>query len=580
MRRFFGNQMVLQVCLVLGLLIVNDAALAVESTLVIAAPAAEDQPAVEKSTKTKEDDAEDKAEEANEESEKEEDKKSEESDDKPSADDKDEDDDESAADDTGKKKKSEKKSKASKKKTEKKKPKPHKVKREKLKIEVKLDGRFVAGEMEEVALRPEAWARFKVLEAVEHGTRVKKGDVLIRFDDEKLKKKLSDEALDQRLGELSLMRDEEEFPRIKRMLELSFEEAEREHEQTKVDYDYYHSTDRPFMIQIANYRYKSAKEELASAQEELDQLQKMYEADEITEETEEIVLRRQRFAVETAELVLELGKANRDYTLNVAMPRSDQYYATALEEAELAYKQAKTAKEIGMTRKSYDLEKKRDARARSVERHGKLLSDKGLMVIRAPTDGVAYYGSCVKGKWSQVTSLKAKLKPFGTASVNTVLMTIVKPGALFVESSLPEKELPDFKAGLKATVIPTADKELEMEGKVAQVATIPEASNKFAVDVDIDTAKLPEWLVAGMTCDVKVVTYENKEALVVPLDLVQTDEDDEKIKYVMLVDPDEEEEPARRKVKLGRKKDKLVEVLKGLEEGDEIIKEEKKDDED
>ncbi len=576
MRRFFGNLMVFSICLVLGWVAVGCSAFGAPSSLEVGAAVAEAKSPEEK-VEEKADKAEESDSESDEESdteEKAEKSKEEKGKGKESADTSDEDEADDEADDDASE---DKKSDESKKKSEKKKEKPHKVKREDLKIEVKLDGVFVAEEMEEIALRPETWSQFKVVEAVEHGSRVKKGDVLVRFNDEKLLKKLAEEAIDQRLGELSLMQDEEEFPRLKRLLELSFEEAERGHEETKADYDYYHATDRPFMIQIANYRYKSAEEQLAAAQEELDQLQQMYEADELTEATEEIVLRRQRFAVETAELVLELGKANRDYTLDVMVPRSDQYYATALEEAGLAFKQAKTAKEIGLTRKSYDMEKKRESRARSVERHGKLLNDKGLMVVRAPSDGVVYYGRCVKGKWSQVTSMKAKLKPFGSVSANTIMMTIVKPGTLHVEASLSEKNLSDFKTGLKATILPAADKELKLEGKVTQVAAVPGASNKFKVELDVDTAKAPEWLVAGLTCDAKVVTYENKEALVVPSKLVQTDEDNEKIKYVMLVD-EEEEEPVRRKVKLGRKKGKLVEVLKGLAEGDEIVKEEKKDD--
>lgn len=458
-----------------------------------------------------------------------------------------------------------------------KKPKPHKIERDELKIEVELSGIFVADEMEEVALRPEAWTQFKVVEAVEHGTRVKKGDVLIRFDDEKLEKELSDESLDQRIGELSLMQSEEEFPRLKRLLELSYEEAERRNEETKADYDYYHSTDRPFTVRIAHFRYKSAQEQLDGAQEELKQLEQMYEADEITEETEEIVLRRQRFAVETAELILELNKESRDYTLNVSLARSDQYYETAKEQAELAYKQAKTALEVGMTRKSYDMEKKRVARAKSVERHGKLLSDKGLMILRAPTDGVVYYGKCTKGKWSQITSLSAKLKPFGTASTNAVLMTIVKPSGLHVELTAGESDLPDLKTGLKAKIVPTADKELKLNGELSSVGSVPGASNKFPLKLEYDTNEAPEWLVAGMTCKASITTYENTEAVVVPLDLVQTDEENEDQKYVMIVDP-EEEEPVRRNIKLGRKKGKLAEVLKGLDEGDEIIKEEKKDD--
>lgn len=464
------------------------------------------------------------------------------------------------------------------KKSDKKKPKPHQVETDELKIEVELDGIFVADEMEEIALRPEVWSRFKVVEAVEHGTNVKKGDVLVRFDDEDLEEDLEEEALEQNIGQLALLQDEEEFPRIKRLLELSFENAERRYERTKADYEYYHSTDRPFTVQIANFRYKSAVEELASAQEELDQLQQMYEADELTEQTEEIVLRRQRFEVETAELILELNKESRDYTLNVSLPRSDEFYESSLEEAKLEYQQAKTAVEMGATRKSYEMEKKRDARAKSVERHGKLLSDKALMTLRAPCDGVAYYGKCINGKFSQISTIKAKLKPFGTVTANTVLMTIVKPGALHVVSSVSERDLPDLKTGMLVTIEPTADSDMELKGKVAAVQGIPGVSNKFRVTLEFDNEATPEWLVAGMTCDASVVVYENEEAIVVPQDLVQTDQDNEKVKYVMLVDP-ESDEPVRRKVKLGRKQGKLVEILKGLEAGDEIVKEQK-DDED
>ncbi len=456
-----------------------------------------------------------------------------------------------------------------------KKPKPHKVERKPLKIEEEVDGIFVAKEMHEVALRPESWSQFKVVEAVEHGTRVKKGEVLVRFDDEKIEKEIEEESLTQRLSELALMQQEEEFPRIKQLMEIEFDESSRDYEQSQEDYEYYQNVDRPFYVQIANFRYKQAEESLASQQEELDQLLKMYEADEITEETEEIVLRRQRFQVETEELRLELQTASRDFTLNVSLPRRDEYYSTAMKEAELRFQQAKTAKEKGVPRLAFEMQQKRDSRARSIERHAKLLSDRSLMVLRAPADGVVYYGRCIHGKWSGITSYSTKLKPHGTVTANKVLMTIVQQHPLLIEAALTEDELPDFEDGLAATIIPTADDEVELTGKVTRVSTVPDGKKKFVVQLEVDTDDAPQWLVAGMTCKVKVTTYENKKAIVIPTALVQTDEDDEKIKYVMLVES-EEAEPVRRDVKLGRTKGKLVEVLEGLDEGDLIVKEEKK----
>ena len=55
--------------------------------------------------------------------------------------------------------------------------------------------------------------------------------------------------------------------------------------------------------------------------EELKQLEKMYKADDLVEDTEEIILRRQRFALESAEYGLEVTKENSAYNLKTAIPR-------------------------------------------------------------------------------------------------------------------------------------------------------------------------------------------------------------------------------------------------------------------
>ena len=74
-----------------------------------------------------------------------------------------------------------------------------------------------------------------------------------------------------------------------------------------------------------------------------------------------------------------------------------------------------------------------------------------------------------------------------------------------------------------------------------------------------------------MTGKAKIKTYDVKNAVVIPADLVQSDEENPKKKYVM-VQVEDEEKPVRRDIKLGKSKDKEVEVVKGLKEGDEIVK--------
>src|SRR5690606_21150408 len=145
--------------------------------------------------------------------------------------------------------------------------------------------------------------------------------------------------------------------------------------------------------------------------DELDQLVKMYEADDLTEETEEVVLKRQRNSVEFAEFSLDRMRLDRDETLNIQMPRYDIAIRESLERSEMALARARLASSIDLNRARYELEQKKQARANSLDRHAKLLADRDLMEIKAPADGVVYYGQCVGGQWADMASQIAKLRP-------------------------------------------------------------------------------------------------------------------------------------------------------------------------
>jgi multidrug efflux pump subunit AcrA (membrane-fusion protein) len=322
---------------------------------------------------------------------------------------------------------------------------------------------------------------------------------------------------------------------------------------------------------MANYFLKSAEQDYENAKEELDQLEKMYKADEMTEETEEIVLKRQKFQVEAAKFFVDYTKISHDYTLDVSIPRREKSLQTAVDLAKIEFERAKMAKSLGLNKERYELESLREARQRSVENNSKLRADKALMELKAPIDGIAYFGKAVNGRWIEVGSLEAKLTPFGTVSPNSVVYTIVKDRPMYAEMSIGEKEFPTVKDGQTVAVTPTADAEVDIQGKVKKVTDVPGSGNKFTVEVSLDLEKAPEWLVPGMTGKAKIKTYDVKNALVIPADLVQSDEDNPKKKYVM-VQVEDEEKPVRRDIKVGKSKDKEVEVLKGLKEGDEIVK--------
>ena len=476
-----------------------------------------------------------------------------------------------SSDDDKEKKPAEEKSAKEEKPAEEKKPETHKVETKDLKIEVEVEGVFVAKETEEVDLRPEVWSSFKVEEAVPHGKRVRKGEVLVKFDDKDIEEAIEEKAMQLQLGEVALMAAEEEFPRLQKSVEMAYESAERNRDEAAEEYDRFEKTMRDMSEKLANYYLKSAEQDLDNAREELTQLEKMYEADELTEETEEIVLRRQKFMVKQAEFFMEYSKINHEYTMSVSIPRREQLLTDAVEVSKLSFERAKMAKSLGLNKERYELDALREARARSVESNAKLLADRGLMTLKAPADGIVYYGRAVNGRWIEVSSMESKLIPHGTVTPNSVVMTIVKDRPMYVETSIGEKDLPTVESGQSTTVVPTSDDEVELAGKVDKVADVPGGGNKFAVQVVLKGDKAPDWLMPGMTAKAKIETYDAKDAVVIPAELVQSDEDDPKKKYVM-IQVEDEEDPVRREVKLGKSKDKNVEVLKGLKAGDLIVK--------
>ena len=103
------------------------------------------------------------------------------------------------------------------------------------------------------------------------------------------------------------------------------------------------------------------------------------------------------------------------------------------------------------------------------------------------------------------------------------------------------------------------------------ISPIPVGPGKFEINFDVEQDEIPDWIVAGMSCKVKVTTYDKADALVVPKKAVHDDEDDPDKQYVWLVDADDADaKPERRNVKLGKRKGDDVEILKGLKKGDVI----------
>lgn len=445
-------------------------------------------------------------------------------------------------------------------------PTTHTVKPEHFKIEAQLKGAIESPHAAEIVFRPLAWAELIVLQAAAPGTAVKKGDPVITLDPEKIDDAIKDAAAALAAMEPALKTAAEELAAMEKTLAMDLAAAERAKKHADEDLKRYTETDRPSAVKQANFSVKSAENYLEYQREELRQLEKMYKADDLVEETEEIILKRQRDAVERAEFSLVLARQKADQTLKVDLPRQDIAVAENAARQAIALPRAKVAIPAALAKKRLDVEKLKSDQAKAAERLAKLKKDRAAMVATAPADGLVYIGPCVRGAWPRLgQSLErgAQLKP------HDVAMTIVQPTDLFVRAPVPEEQVERVAAGMAATITPVGFPNLRLKGKVEAVSTVPVTPGNFEARLAIVLPKDAPLLMPGMNASVKLVAYEKKDALTVPVAALFPDEADEDATVVYLRKPDGSHE--KRPVTVGRRAYGKAEVVKGLSAGDVVL---------
>ncbi len=451
------------------------------------------------------------------------------------------------------------------------KPATVKVEKGPLHVEVAAKGVFEAEEMTEVVLRPEVWTSFQVLKAIEHGTPVKKGDVLLTLDPDKLDRALRDLEADRYLSDLSLKQAEEELAAAEKLLPLDVAGAELAKKYADEDLKRYMEVDRPMIEKGMQFLAKSSADLVEYAKEELRQLEKMYKAKDLTEETEEIILRRQRNELEAAQFKLKDAEWMRDRTLNVTLPRRDQTVNETAQKQAITLEKAKATLPMSLAQKKLSLDKLRYEKGKAAEKFKQMQSDRELLTVKSPADGIVYYGKCSRGQWTTSSSMAEKLHRGGSVMPEEVIFTVVKPRPLIARATIEEKDLHFVKKGMTGKASAAAFPDLKLPVTVSNVAGVPLSAGSFELKLTVNLPKDAESLMPGMTCSIKLAAYHKDDALTVPVSAVFTDEGDEDHPYVYVAGKDGKSE--KRGVTIGKKTASKAEILQGLAAGDEILAE-------
>ncbi len=439
-------------------------------------------------------------------------------------------------------------------------PATHTVKAALFELSVEIDGTFESARMTEIALSPEAWGDLTVVETVDHGTLVKKGDVLVKLETEDLKDQIRELELARPGAELALKIAEEEFNALESSTPLQLKAAREAKTRAEQDLVYYEKVTKPRSIDSAHWNVTSSEFSLEYNQEELDQLRKMYAADDLTEETEEIIVKRAEYSVESSKRSLDSTRNRTERSLTTTFPREHADQRQQLEQQIINWKKAESTLPETLKKARLDLAAQRRGLEKSADNLSELKTDLAAMTVIAPHDGVAYFGAATRGKWLTTANIEKKLRPSGKLMPHEVIITVVQTAPLQIRTAVAETQLPNLEIGQSAEVTPTSNPDAKLDAELKTLSYVPLAGNTF--DAVFSMAKNPVAnLFPGMTCKLKIELYKNPKALTVPKAAVKGEGKD---RHVILSDD------KKRPVKVGKSNDKHTEITSGLKEGDVV----------
>jgi len=441
-------------------------------------------------------------------------------------------------------------------------PATHTVKKGALKSKAQVDAVIEPRQMEAIKFTPKSWSDFTVQEVVAHGAQVKKGEVLIRFEQEKIKDQLEDLEAERPGAKIAFELATAELENLEQSTPAKLDAAKRLFRNADEDYSYFESTGRPQREKSAKFSLKSAEQRLENAAEELKQLMKMYEADDVTEETEEIILKRQKYAVETAQFFLESSKLTTTRDLEVFIPREYENLKNNRRDQELAMSLAEQNLPKNLAKKRLDYEKMKRDQKKAEKKLADLKSDIELMAIESPMEGIVFYGANENGKWTTGGTVSKKLIPGGKVTASEVIMTVVNPENLILKATIAEGDLGKFKQGMKGTASPIAAPDRKIPVVLEELGYLPLPGGGFEAEISFKKDKSIR-LYPGMTCKITFTEGDGGETLLAPKDAVFGDEG---AKHVYL-----SKGAKKRNVKVGESDDKMIVITDGLSSGDQIL---------
>ena len=352
-----------------------------------------------------------------------------------------------------------------------------------------ISGVIEAVVSKEISADTEQIASLTIERLVPHGATIKAGQNVVWFDAEPITEQMKGAEREMRLSTLGMQEEDFNHEQFVEGQKLDRAAAERTWKAAQQAYQNFVKVDRERTIATQENLLKGSLASLENAREELDQLQQMYDADELTEESEEIVLKRAKRSVEAAEF--------RHQSTEIAAERAITDPPRTLQAG--SNTRANIMPRLNAICRSQPSAKSKFEKVTSSTKRSRNTRNESerKVVISSPLAGIAAHGKLSRGTLGDKPALWKKGSSVTGAQVSA---TVLAPGKLQVRLDVNQEDLPSVQPGTKCTVVVPGVAGFKGKGTVKSVSSIPYAGSRYDCVVSFSAGK--EKLTPTMGCQV------------------------------------------------------------------------------
>jgi HlyD family secretion protein len=280
---------------------------------------------------------------------------------------------------------------------------------------------------------------------------------------------------------------------------------------------------------LDNLKAKPADLDITTAQGDLDQAQATFDSAQQTYDSTK--------ALADKELASKNQLADAERQLSLAKTRLDA--------AKLSYQNVKAQSQEDVLQ----AQESAVAQADSDYQKSKLIYDSA--VIRSPLTGLI----------AEITVNVGDL-----VSPSTALMTVIDTDPMWLQAQVNENDVVSLKVGQPAVVTPSGYPDMNINGKVTQIdlhAVVQSNVSMFTATIEVPNKDGK--LLWGMNADAEISVLSLKNVLTLPTSAVRTSNG---TSTVTIMDGDK---PVSWEVQVGANDGSKVQIVAGLDEGDEVV---------